>query len=84
MRARPTVLARFIGGAVAGTAAGLQQSCGAVTWTLVLLDDVFAVCRLAADAPPPGWAVTGPFVSMTSHASTSCRLVCRLAEDVPG
>ena len=44
--------------------------------TLVPLDGTFAVCRLAADAPVPGWAAGGPFVSLTRTAD-ELSLVCR-------
>jgi hypothetical protein len=33
--------------------------------TLTLLAGEFAICRLAAGAPLPDWAMSGPFVSMT-------------------
>ena len=39
--------------------------------TLVALDGLFAVCRLAADAPLPAWTVggsPGPFLSITRTA----------------
>jgi uncharacterized protein len=47
--------------------------------TLVPLEDTFAVCRLAADAPLPAWAVggsAGPFVSITRTAD-ELSIVCR-------
>jgi uncharacterized protein len=47
--------------------------------TLVPLEDMFAVCRLAADAPLPAWAVggsAGPFVSITRTAD-ELSIVCR-------
>jgi hypothetical protein len=49
-------------------------------WTLISLDDLFAVCRLAGDSPVPTWA-TGSFVSITRTAE-ELSIVCR-AEDVP-
>jgi hypothetical protein len=36
--------------------------------TLTLLDGKFAVCRLDADAPLPGWIAGGPLVSITRTA----------------
>jgi uncharacterized protein len=33
--------------------------------TLELLPDVFAICRLGADAPLPAWAARGPLLSIT-------------------
>lgn len=33
--------------------------------TLSLLPDIFAVCRLPADAPLPAWALAGPFFAIT-------------------
>jgi hypothetical protein len=44
--------------------------------TLVPLDGTFAVCRLAADAPVPGWATGGPFVSIT-RTGDELSVVCR-------
>jgi hypothetical protein len=35
---------------------------------LVALPGAFAVCRLAPDAPVPGWAATAPFLSVTRTA----------------
>lgn len=32
--------------------------------TLSLLPDVFAICRLSADAPVPAWADRGPFAAI--------------------
>lgn len=49
--------------------------------TLDLLEGTFAVCRMAADAPVPGWAVGGPFVSITRTAD-ELSVVCR-QEAVP-
>jgi hypothetical protein len=46
--------------------------------TLVPLEVTFAVCRLAADAPLPAWAVggsAGPFVSITRTAD-ELSIVC--------
>lgn len=44
--------------------------------TLVPLDGIFAVCRLAPDAPLPGWVAGGPFVSITGTAD-ELSVVCR-------
>ena len=41
----------------------------------------FAVCRLAANAPVPGWGLTGPFSSVTRTAD-ELSIVC-LVESVP-
>jgi hypothetical protein len=49
-------------------------------WTLISLDGLFAVCRLAGDAPLPTWA-TGSFTSITRTAD-ELSIVCR-SEDVP-
>lgn len=49
--------------------------------TLVPLEGTFAVCRLAADAPVPGWAAGGPFVSIT-RTGDELSVVCR-EEAVP-
>ena len=46
---------------------------------LLPLEGIFAVCRLAADAPVPGWAAGGPFVSIT-RTGEELSVVCR--EDV--
>lgn len=35
---------------------------------LVVLPDMYAVCRLENDAPVPAWATTGPFFSITRTA----------------
>jgi hypothetical protein len=43
--------------------------------SLVLLSDLFAVCRLRADAPSPAWA-TGELVSITRTAD-ELSVVCR-------
>lgn len=43
---------------------------------LVPLDGTFAVCRLAADDPVPGWATVGPFVSIT-RTTDELSVVCR-------
>jgi hypothetical protein len=34
-------------------------------WPLLLLEDRFAVCQLALDAPGPAWATAGAFSSIT-------------------
>lgn len=47
-----------------------------VPLTLVPLDAGFAICRLAADAPTPGWAAVGPFVSIT-RTTEELSIVCR-------
>ncbi len=44
--------------------------------TLSLLPDTFAVCRLAANAPLPGWALDGPFYAVT-RTGEELSLVCR-------
>jgi hypothetical protein len=49
--------------------------------TLVVMDDTFAISELPADAPLPGWAQGGPFVSMT-RTPDEVSIVCR-EEDVP-
>jgi hypothetical protein len=48
---------------------------------LTILDGVFAVCRLAPNAPTPPWATSGPFVSVTRTAD-ELSVVCR-QEAVP-
>jgi hypothetical protein len=47
--------------------------------TLVSLDGLFAVCRLAAGAPLPAWAAGGPAGSLVSITRTADELsiVCR-------
>jgi len=54
------------------TASRLPLSC---------LPDVLAICRLAADAPFPSWALRGEFVSITRTAD-ELSVVCRCG-DVP-
>ncbi len=52
--------------------------------TIALLDGTFAVCRLPADAPLPGWALggaAGPFVAI-ARTGDELSIVCR-AEAVP-
>lgn len=47
--------------------------------TITLLDGTFAVCRLSADAPLPGWALgssAGPFVAIARTAD-ELSIVCR-------
>jgi hypothetical protein len=53
-------------------------------WTLIAIDDALAVCRLAADAPLPAWAVDGPAGPLASITRTADELsiVCR-REAVP-
>ncbi len=36
--------------------------------TLIVVDGIFAVCRLAPDAPIPGWSTAGDFFSITRTA----------------
>jgi hypothetical protein len=47
--------------------------------TLISLDGLFAVCRLAAEAPLPAWAAGGPSGSLVSITRTADELsiVCR-------
>jgi hypothetical protein len=49
--------------------------------TLISLDGLFAVCRLAPDAPLPTWAAAGSFVSIT-RTPDELSIVCR-REEVP-
>jgi hypothetical protein len=51
------------------------------TSTLIPLEGLFAVCRLASETPLPTWAEGGPFVSITRTAD-ELSIVCR-QEDVP-
>ncbi len=46
------------------------------TLTLLLLPDTFAICRLAANAPLPDWALAGPFYAVT-RTGEELSLVCR-------
>jgi len=48
---------------------------------LSCLSDVLAICRLAADAPIPFWALRGEFVSVTRTVD-ELSVVCR-SGDVP-
>lgn len=48
---------------------------------LTLLPEVFAVCRMPADAAIPAWAEGGPFVSVT-RTGDELSIVC-MAERVP-
>jgi hypothetical protein len=48
---------------------------------LYVLDDLYAVVRLEPDAPPPGWARSGPFWSIT-RSESELSVVCR-QDDVP-
>ena len=50
--------------------------------SLIALEGSYAVARLGADAPLPGWVVGGPFVSITRTAD-ELSVVCR-EEAVPG
>jgi len=51
-----------------------------MTFTLELLPDTIAICRLDADAPVPDWA-KGEFVSIT-RTQDELTVVCR-QDDVP-
>jgi uncharacterized protein len=51
------------------------------TLTLSAVEGVFAVARLAPDQDPPGWAVEGPFASVTRTAD-EMSVVC-LEDHVP-
>ena len=42
---------------------------------LELLSGTYAVCRLEADAPPPAWALSGRFVSLT-RTDAELSVVC--------
>ena len=42
---------------------------------LTLLTDTFAICRLAADVPIPGWALDGDFSSIT-RTTDELSIVC--------
>ncbi len=44
--------------------------------TLLLLPDLFAVCRLAPDASVPAWAAAGGFSSI-SRTANELSIVCR-------
>jgi hypothetical protein len=44
--------------------------------TLIVVDGVFAVCRLAPDAPIPGWSTARDFCSITRTAD-ELSIVCR-------
>jgi hypothetical protein len=50
----------------------------ALPCTLLVLDDTFAVCRLAGDAAIPPWATGGGFFSITRTAD-ELSVVCRQA-----
>jgi GNAT superfamily N-acetyltransferase len=50
---------------------------------LVPLEGYYAVCRLDADTPLPGWAPGGPFVSLTRTAD-ELSVVCRQEAVPPG
>ena len=47
--------------------------------TLAVLPDLFAVCRLAPDAPLPDWATATDFFSLTRTAD-ELSIVCRAAQ----
>jgi hypothetical protein len=53
------------------------------TLTLEVLPGSFAVCRLEAGAPPPPWAVRGPFVSLT-RTQDELSVVCPQESVPPG
>ncbi len=59
----------------------LKRPWGRRQLQLVLLEDTFAVCRLATDDRLPGWATVGPFVSIT-RTTDELSVVCR-EEAVP-
>ena len=44
--------------------------------TLMVVDGIFAVCRLESDAPVPSWATAGDFYSITRTADERS-VVCR-------
>ena len=50
---------------------------------LELLAGTFAVCRLEADAPPPAWAASGDFVSLT-RTDAELSVVCAEQGVPPG
>jgi uncharacterized protein len=50
--------------------------------TLSVLPDLFAVCRLAADAPLPDWATATDFFSIT-RTTDELSIVCRAAHVPP-
>jgi hypothetical protein len=43
--------------------------------TLIVVDDTFAICRLASDAPIPAWATASDFFSITRTAG-ELSIVC--------
>jgi hypothetical protein len=43
--------------------------------TLQVMDDLFAICRLASDASIPPWATTGPLFSIT-RTDDELSIVC--------
>lgn len=51
--------------------------------TLFLLPETFAICRLAADAALPAWAIAGPFYAVTRTAH-ELSLVCAQDQAPPG
>ena len=51
--------------------------------TLTVLDGLFAVCRLGPTDAIPGWAQTGPFISITRTAD-ELSVVCLEAAVPPG
>jgi hypothetical protein len=44
--------------------------------TLILLPEIFAICRLAPNAPVPSWADKGPFTAIT-RTPDELSIVCR-------
>ena len=48
---------------------------GAPPLAFTLLPATLAVCRLESGAPLPGWALTGPFVSIT-HTADELSVIC--------
>jgi hypothetical protein len=50
-------------------------------WTLIVMDGVFAICRLGGDASIPDWATASDFYSITRSAD-ELSVVCR-QETVP-
>src|SRR5947207_2330262 len=45
------------------------------SWTLLLLPDTFAICRLDAAGPIPEWAFSGDFISIT-RSGDELSIVC--------
>src|SRR5262249_21762770 len=53
-----------------------ERRCTTRPLALLLLDDTFAVCRLAGDATVPAWATAHTFFSITRTAD-ELTIVCR-------